>query len=77
MNLKDLRPSISEMSREEALQMILQIRESRVRNKRVIKERKKTEIKAQKKIELDLSKLSLEELEKLAEKLAGGIENGS
>jgi len=65
MELKDLRPSILELSREEALDLILKIRVSRSQNKRVIKEK----AKAHAEVALDLSKLTVEQLEALVQNL--------
>lgn len=65
MELKDLKPSLLELPKEQALELILKIRASRIENKKVIKERAKAVSKA----ETDLSSMSIEQLEALMKKL--------
>jgi hypothetical protein len=71
MDLKSLRPSLLELTNEEAMRLILGIRNNRMISKRVVKEKKKSEEKQKKQVSLDINNLSIDDLESLIKKMEG------
>lgn len=71
MDLRSLRPSLLELTNEDAMRLILGIRNNRMISKRVIKEKKKSEEKQKKQVSLDIDNLSIDDLETLIKKMEG------
>ena len=69
MKLKSLKPSILELSHDEAMKLIISIRNNRMIAKRPIKEAKKAIEKKEKKLGLDMSALDPDTLESLIKRL--------